>query len=342
MRSPEKWSVLALLRFVLAAIVTVNHLGEYTDLRSLAVVPRFGAFEAILGFLLISGYSVGTSFLAKPKGFLLRRLQRIYPIYLAAIVLTFLVEPAQPTFAFLTSIALNLAFLNQALTTTSYVGPAWSLSLEFWLYALANWFSRQSESRLRLLTYASFAAYCVYTCVRTLLHAPYYSGVGLGANLVFLSFAWLCGFELARFGSESARRRTLAELGVFLGVHLVLQSGIQFLHQVKHDQIQDFFRRDLADGLCQATTLLIVWLAFRFFVVNDGGRQVRKESAVMRLLGDISYPLYLTHVPVFMLVRRAGVENAYSHFCIAVAAAFVIYEALDQYSKRRGVRLALQ
>jgi hypothetical protein len=87
----DKWSILAGVRFLLASIVAFNHLAEYVSLGHFRFIPMFGAFEAILGFLLISGYSIASSYVQQPRGFLYRRAKRIYPVYLVAIAATIVV-----------------------------------------------------------------------------------------------------------------------------------------------------------------------------------------------------------------------------------------------------------
>src|ERR1700721_1783490 len=91
-RERSGWDVLSLLRFLLAFVVAVGHLDPFAALGPLRAVENLGSFEAILGFLLISGYSIGHSIQKKPVGFTRRRMLRIYPVYLAAVVLTFLIE----------------------------------------------------------------------------------------------------------------------------------------------------------------------------------------------------------------------------------------------------------
>ena len=129
----DKWSLLALARFLLAFVVASAHLTDFVPLGWLAVVPWFGMFEPVLCFLLISGYSIGNSYGKEPQGFLLRRAWRIYPIYIGAIALTLFAIPL-PWSSGAWTIAQNVLFLNQLTTERSFVGPAWSLSLEVWLY----------------------------------------------------------------------------------------------------------------------------------------------------------------------------------------------------------------
>ena len=119
--SVEPWSQLAALRFVLAAIVAVNHLGEYVSLGVLDWVRRMGAFEAILGFLLVSGYSIGASYQRAPEGFAWRRVRRIYPVYLVSLVVTWGVTHSVLEQAVPGPLALlaNVLLLNQLVTQTA-------------------------------------------------------------------------------------------------------------------------------------------------------------------------------------------------------------------------------
>jgi peptidoglycan/LPS O-acetylase OafA/YrhL len=87
-------------------------------------------------------------------------------------------------------------FLSQLVTTESYIGPAWSLSLEVWMYALTPFLVTLRQRTMYALIGTSLTTFVVYTCLRTLIDAPYFAGVGYGANLLLLSFPWLLGFML--------------------------------------------------------------------------------------------------------------------------------------------------
>jgi hypothetical protein len=58
------------------------------------------------------------------------------------------------------------------------------------------------------------------------------------------------------------------------------------------------FSDDLPGYLARATTLLLVCIVLKAIVEN---KPAPNRSAHVRLLGDISYPLYLVHIPVFIL-----------------------------------------
>ena len=68
-----KWDILSGLRFLLALMVAATHLSLNTDPGPVRVLAAFGAFEAIVGFLVIGGYSNGSSSQKRPDGFFLRR-----------------------------------------------------------------------------------------------------------------------------------------------------------------------------------------------------------------------------------------------------------------------------
>jgi peptidoglycan/LPS O-acetylase OafA/YrhL len=328
----DKSSILAGVRFLLASIVAINHMSDFTNLGWMGFVPAFGAFEAILGFLLISGYSISISYSTQPKGFLMRRIFRVYPIYIATIAAYYLlfISLKLPTPSWLV-VGINLLFLNQVLTSTSFVGPAWSLSLEFWLYCLAPFLMRLSQSAIRWLVYASFVSFLIYTVLRSAAHLPYYSGLGFGANLPLLSFIWLAGLLLAR--SAAADSTALRDIGIIFGGHILVMALIQFGFRVKHHAVSLFFTHDILITAAHASTLAFVFLVFKYVVIPPG--PALPHSWFLRLLGDLSYPLYLLHAVVFSVLLHLGLRSPLLFYLIAVAASAGIYWLLDFYSKKR-------
>jgi peptidoglycan/LPS O-acetylase OafA/YrhL len=85
------WAILTITRFFLAFIVLIHHLDYYFGMVKgnmvLEFIPSLGGKSAILGFLLISGISIGYSFFINSVGFLKRRFLRIYPLYFFAVFL---------------------------------------------------------------------------------------------------------------------------------------------------------------------------------------------------------------------------------------------------------------
>lgn len=84
---PVDWAILAGLRFLLALIVVGVHLARFANPNSLICrMAHLGGFTAVIGFLVVSGISMAASVERRPQGFLGRRVLRIYPLYLAAVL----------------------------------------------------------------------------------------------------------------------------------------------------------------------------------------------------------------------------------------------------------------
>lgn len=327
------WEVLALARFLLALTVFAGHLSLHTDIGPFIWYSYLGPFEAILGFLLISGLSIGKSYQSKPQAYFKRRIQRIYPIYAASIVLVYVLDPQTITPVFLLILLINFLFLNQILTTGSFVGPAWTLALEVWLYFLTPWLIRLSIKRLMTIVYISFATYCIYTCGRTLFNWKHYSGVSMGINLLLLSFIWVAGLVWSRPDkNEKLVRYTVA--GFFV-VHWVMLTGIQLVYRIRHHELQLFLQTDLVEFLIRCITLTLV-----FYVVLYNHRIPSPSLAFKKLfsfLGNISYPLYLIHLSIISFLIEKKVTNWLVITAIVLLASSLFYLLFDSYSKKRKI-----
>lgn len=333
MRIPvEKWSLLALARFVLAFIVMVCHIDylHYAPLGAYWPVAQLGAFEAVLGFLLISGFSIGSSYSKEPEGFLKRRALRIYPVYIGALVLACVVAPPVFDLKFAGTLLQNLLFLNQMTTDTSMVGPAWSLALEVWMYCMVPSLWRMKPAHIRIMMYASFALFCGYELGRSAFHWPYYSGLGDGINMIVLAFPWLAGFLIAR--EPALAKRTVRDSALMLAGYIVLTVAIGGIHRWKHAQLAEFFTNDTWVFVAKTVTLASIVMLLKWIV---DGKTGTTRSTTMRLLGDVSYPLYLVHGSVFILVSSFDVHSATLYIAAALPVAFLFYWCIDFYSRGR-------
>ena len=332
----DQWSILAALRFFLALVVAVTHLHPFTGSQAgLSWIASFGAFEAILGFLVISGYSVGGSCVREPDGYLRRRFMRIYPVYFFSIVFTASVScwhlgnplPSWP------AIGWNLCFLNQVFTRDSFVGPSWTLALEVWLYCLCPLLLRLNPRTLRLLCFGSFTCYALYTFCRSGFHLPYYSGLGGGLNLLFLSYAWVAGLRIAdqRCDRSGSVRDLLFLLALVPGVDLV----VLMISHARHHVWASFFRQDLMVLSAHLALLLVIWLVFRF---PSTASRKGLLPVLLRFLGDVSYPLYLLHYWTYAYLSSRGWHNPYHLAFASVFFAALVYLCIDRYSQKRHLR----
>ena len=318
-------------RFLLATLVVVVHLDIYSNSSTLRWISKFGAFEAILGFLLISGYSIGYSFLRNPHIFFIRRAKRIYPIYIISMILVLCTgDQLEINKFFIYLLFINCFFLNQIFTSGSLIGPAWSLSLEVWLYALVPFFKKLRHSQMIFLAITSFILFSLYTLGRSLFHWPYFAGLAYGLNLPLLAFPWLLGCLLAWVEPE-LRPKILKLILLTLGSYMLLIVSISFGYHFKRDDIHGFFS-GAPDFFMKILTLIGIWFALKSSTFET---QKKKPVPWMLLLGDISYPLYLIHCTVFSYMHRNGIRNSYFMLGTAFFCAFFIYKIFDQYSQKR-------
>ena len=326
------WPALALARFLLAFIVVASHTLNFTNSPGpLLLIHRFNAFNAIIGFLLISGLSIGKSILKDKDGYYKRRAQRIYPVYLASIALQYFVVPQAISLKFILLLIINVFFLNQLVTSSSYVGPAWTLALEIWLYALAPFFLRLSYKNLVYITCFSFVSYALYTCGRTLFNWPYYSATTYGLNLLFLSFIWISGFLLAIF--ENKLKKTSFLITAFITGHFILNFAIQFVFRIKNHQLNSFINEDIIGFLFEAICLALIY----YVVISNRKLPVfsPKAKEVFNFLGNISYPLYLSHYAILILCSKYHITNWTVLTSCCLAVSYFIYWIFDFYSKKR-------
>ena len=328
------WEILSLTRFLLAFVVVIGHLTAFTNVGLFKILHYLGSFEAILGFLLISGLSIGKSILRNKESYFQRRIKRIYPVYLASIVFTCIVLPQPFTWTYAGFILLNLVFLNQALTSTSLVGPAWTLAVEVWMYSLAPVFLKMSMKKLNMLIYISFISYCIYTCGRTLFKWDYYAGTSYGINLLLLSFIWIAGFTMAIFPDK--KKSTSMHIAAIFVLHIALKIAIQVLFRYKHHELGLIVSNDLPGFIG-----IIVCLAWVYYVVIYNHKVPVFSSPVnkvLNLLGNISYPLYLVHLTLFKQLDKWNISNVFLMIGSALLFSWLVYYVFDFYSKKREAK----
>jgi peptidoglycan/LPS O-acetylase OafA/YrhL len=123
------------LRGACATLVVLSHWGEFFPQREgivayLAEIPRPFGFLAVIVFFILSGFVIGRATPAARGGravadYLQRRFIRLYPIYLVALVASFVVA-GKPLAS--GEFLLHAAFLQNAVVgTVASNGPLWSL-----------------------------------------------------------------------------------------------------------------------------------------------------------------------------------------------------------------------
>jgi peptidoglycan/LPS O-acetylase OafA/YrhL len=281
--SSDQWAILAALRFFLAMLVVIGHI-------SFLVHPYpYGIFgagylhptSAVFGFFVLSGFSIAASLDHQRSGFYRRRFVRIWPLYLAAVisgiaVAHYIVGPSgfvTPTQVPWPPIA-TISIIASLLMLQNIVAlPIFEVGV-IWSLAPEWWHYMIAPVLLKIKTPVLIIWVAISYAAFLLIRPPQGHGVEMlyhGKGLLVLSWFWLTGFLYFRM-----RDTKMGCLAIPTGVFI----GAPFLITV-------------------------------FTLILSSQYQLRKRiSKTFVFLGDVSYPLYLFHIPVLIAVIVYGSTHA--------------------------------
>jgi peptidoglycan/LPS O-acetylase OafA/YrhL len=296
-RSSSRWEVLALARFVLAMIVFVHHLDLQPGLSNwwTSIGAAFNSGSAVYGFLLISGYSIAASLDRESSGYVLRRVKRIYPTYLAALGLGALaiavgavpqIPAAVAQFA-----AMALMLQTFAVPTLWADGQLWTIAVEWWCYMAAPLLRRLPEAVSLFIVTISLAFFLIWK-------PPAIATLTIG-GLLFdaLAWLWIAGFLYYRHRGAISGYALLA-------IALAASAAAPWR------------------GPACLVAIVALVLCERVKVPTPVG-------PVLGWLGDLSYPLYAVHVPVFFIAMHWGLAKASLVGLAGLGCSIVVLHAID-------------
>jgi peptidoglycan/LPS O-acetylase OafA/YrhL len=322
-------------RAIAAVYVVVHHVTNSMHLTSkAAIVFRFGQ-EAVIVFFLLSGFVIFANEqhrVADLKGYTLRRLRRIYPpIILAMLVSTLvalyngdLAERFRGSELIMTLLSVqDISGLKPGVISDPYLGnaPLWSLSYEVAFYALFPvalriWLARPTPALhgcgvMSCIAYALFALFPNHWCLVLAYFSLWWSGAAAAA-------AYLQGGRTVRSLAIPlfwlmALTAIAAVVALILGPH---RSGFYPLLPARHF------------GFAVLTLLV--------FFGPLGGRIARlcaRRARIFAAIASISYGLYVLHFPLMVQWNVARSSAA------GLAAAAVLTVLLAYAVDRRGLWL---
>ena len=314
----DEWAVLSGLRFLLATIVLLAHCRFLTPDAPFFIkyCVLLGGMPSVYGFFLVSGYSIAASINLDCRGFYQRRVARIYPVYLICFALgllayaqvggTFKVlpwdtpKPNIPLWA-LSLNAIGLPFLLAIAPRT--FEQSWSLTCEIVYYAFAPYLRRWSDRALISAALISFAYYVYH-------HNNNWSSVIYGKAIAGLAWFWLAGFILYRHRTDRLIRPVF--VGLIIGGCSLTWS---------------------ANESYTCINLLISLLVIVYSTEIELPAHARR---FLTYLGNISYPLYLVHLPIYAILSGylTGLAKPNIAICAmypicATISAIVIYHLVD-------------
>ena len=329
--SKPRYEILDGLRGVAAFMVVLFHVFEtYSKGPAFQIVNH--GYLAVDFFFALSGFVVGYAYddrwdRMSTWGFFKRRLTRLHPMVIAGTLvgaaLFFFSGTAFPKtlevegwkFALCLLMGLFVIPCGEGLDIrgwgelNSFNGPQWTLTLEYIgniLYAFV----------LRHLPKAALAVLCVGCAFFTLdltmgwnvfglLEAPHYNVIGgwsLEPAQIYIAFTrllypFLCGLLISRI---LPAHRTASNPS---GSPIRLKGGFWWCSLVIVVLLAMPCiggKQGVPDGLYQALCILVL---FPLIVLAGAGSETTgpRSAAVCRWLGNISYPIYITHYPLMYM-----------------------------------------
>jgi peptidoglycan/LPS O-acetylase OafA/YrhL len=311
-----QWEVLSGLRFFLALVVVCHHLQHFVPKNdAFVLLQEFSGFSAVLGFLLISGFSIAHSITRNSKGFYQRRIIRIYPLYFCSLIVSVVpfmlhddnflsFDGTEYVMPRLLNFFGNMFFAqNIFLAPLPSNGVVWSLGVELICYLLAPLLLKLSLNRTLLIVGFSAGSFLLYE----LMGHPLGKDIAFlryGLPLLFLLWAWLLGFLLFLYPNKN----WLKSLTVSLGC-LVLS----------------------ATAYGEARLYILTYVLVALVLSNPLSFQMPKfVSKFLSYLGELSYPLYLFHSFAFTLgYFILSFKNSFSLIFLSMLISIIFYHLVD-------------
>jgi len=365
--TPRIWAIEGLRAWLAWAVVfahVIQICGLDRSVRGLWV-SQFLATEAVNIFIIISGFVITSVVIQRQESwrrYITRRAFRIFPVYLlllpigaATMLLTIptlehMNWAADARFKYDDTAIATVESVNAApmahwlphlllfqgaipdstlpFSQTSFLGPAWSLSLEWQFYLIAPaliWMLRRR--------FSSIIAVGAIAILAVLSRLEVFGHFNLPSFFPAIGYLFLVGIA-SRLVFEDLRRTRIYAIAVAIGC---LASA----------------------ALIQPVFAIALWLAFLSLLIVADRAQGRIEKAVVTVwrgafcskpataLGARSYAVYLVHWPVIQaaafLLLPLGDFSQWQAFALigaaALAATLLLSEVLHRFVERPMIRL---
>lgn len=340
--TPDHWALLAATRFVLSMIVYLGHLGGTIGNNQFTHAWwNYGELAAVVGFFIISGFSIGHSIDQRPKRYLLRRLWRIWPTYLfsffcCTLPAVFILPKhtsAYPADQHVTHWMIfgNLFMLQGIFIPVLEANAAiWTLAIEEWCYLAGPIFRRSGSWLLAAIILVS--SYC-YAHAAGWGWIRFAGQTGAVSHVSFV-WAWLLGFFFYRHRNSIWAHAALVLLPVWLICRANELGGLRSPFTVVASTLVIAFGGKLMlsiSGSLPQHLAEIEWRRGRIFVFRwDHFREL------LIFLGNVSYPLYIVHYPVFFLLFYLTKYRSHLGYGVLVMLlCVVVYFAIDKPNRSR-------
>jgi peptidoglycan/LPS O-acetylase OafA/YrhL len=309
----SQWGVLNGLRFFLAFVVLTGHISSFVNGRDdwTHAGLSINQGSAVFGFFVIDGFACADRLSREPSTYFNWRFYRIYPVFLANLLLVLAAYYAigtdfrypqgqliqMPTVA---EVLGTLVMAQQFLTLIVPLnGQTWSVACFWWLGILAPQLRRVRTGPLLCLMAASYVTFLIFQHWMPVgMHVWTYGRAFLG-----VSWIWLSGFMWQRLRNTAlgvclliVPATVAAAAGYFIGLPLLLTLVILMLS----DRVK----------LGIAATAALVWS------------------------GDLAFPLYLSHTPVVAFLCNLRITNSLALTAACLAVSAIVVHCVDYPARR--------
>ncbi|MBB4859918.1 peptidoglycan/LPS O-acetylase OafA/YrhL [Novosphingobium chloroacetimidivorans] len=285
------------LRFIAAAMVVLQHYFEHrTGVMTQVVRTLQPGVAGVALFFFVSGFIIPFSVTRgfNPIDFAIRRVSRIYPLYLVCLVpfafyqVTGLGLAARPTFDAVRWIA-ALLLVSEYVGEKPIIGAAWTLPLEFLWYGLFAVFITTCRTGVARRLERAIVGVTLITLVVTLA-----TGVRIPAGRIFMLYAAVIGYKAFLLTEGEMRlRHFLASVALFV---LLLVPSFYLAFQL-HSHARVGFAQALYPWLFGLTLFLLVVL------IPRARASPLLCNPIAAYLGAISYSVYLVHGQTYDAIR---------------------------------------
>lgn len=312
------------LRIALAIMVLLSHTDLHYDFLS--------GHAAVAVFFVISGYYMqlvlSTRYNKHNLGarywvnFYLSRYLRLYPVYCVSVVLMILMgEASHVHWASLQGIAaafsnLTMFGLNMPSVQNIIVGPAWSIGVEVSFYILAPYIlTRSSKILVALLVLGIAEHFLPYNT-----HLPFLTAIDM----------FMFGALAQRHGKAISIKAPayILQFSSYVFIFVAL-----FFVFVKFDPL-------MVKGSDNHLDTIIYPIVFAFLIPTLFA--MSKKFPADRWIGDLSYPFYLFHMPVLLLLEKSlqGWELALSAILLTGTSSALVLLLEKRFLEPLRMRIA--
>jgi peptidoglycan/LPS O-acetylase OafA/YrhL len=322
-----------------------------------------GGFFGVELFFVLSGFLIGQILIRTGTDlgaagnvayFYVRRWFRTLPLFLLFLIVNVVFERLFRAHAVGAGEALSHGFFLRNLTGfhMTFFPESWSLAIEEWFYLLfpaALWLGLKLTKRFETVFLSAAFSFLAFSTIARLVAAPDPAATWseeLRMVVIYRFDALMMGMLGAWFSLRFPRTwLRLATVCAFGGV-VLLVAMYATLWKIENGHLQfgddSYFARTLRFSLVSlGFALLLPWAsAWKLAGENPGSTAVRKIALW-------SYGLYLVHLPVFLLLARAGLGadaplslgQALGSFVLQIGGAILLSALLYRFFEAPCTRL---